>query len=474
MGRWEPVAETLKLLAAKLGFKADPACTSDPARILRPVGTWNRKDLNNPRPVEIVEESEPIAFEDFREKVERAARAAGSKIAEPRPQVGRTSAGINQDFAVARDFPPFSAHKVADHCKQIAMMRDTKGRIAEPHWFTCIQTLRHSVEGAPLIHDWSNGHDGYSVEETNGKIAEACATDYGPAFCDTFEKRNPGGCDGCPSRGKISSPAQLGALVVSVPAMPLNVPAATAPAVLAQPMLSSADQTPATHPLIDLNAQYAWVCQQKQIYRFRYSDFIDPRLFKIALANRPPVLVDAGANSTKSVALADMWLRWPDRRQHQDIVYEPGKDAIFKDCVNIWRGWGCEPAEGDIGPWKQLLDAAFGPECAGRSFFERWVAHQIQHAGQKLNTACVLWSTQQGVGKTLIGETIGRIFGENSATITAAELNGKYNPWARGKQFILGEENTSSTWSNRYRAARPIYRFNSARSIAFSVETASD
>lgn len=216
---WEPVAETLKTLAAKLGFKADPACTSDPARILRPVGTWNRKDPNNPRPVELIDESEPMAFEDFREKVERAARAVGSEISGPRPPVGRTAAGINQDFAFTRDFPPFSAHKVADHCKQIAMMRDTKGRIAEPHWFTCIQTLRHSIEGPPLIHEWSNGYGGYSVEDTNGKIAEACATGYGPAFCNTFEKRNPGGCDACPFKGKISSPAQLGRLHV-VPTLP--------------------------------------------------------------------------------------------------------------------------------------------------------------------------------------------------------------------------------------------------------------
>ena len=64
--------------------------------------------------------------------------------------------------------------------------------------------------------------------------------------------------------------------------------------------------------------------------------------------------------------------------------------------------------------------------------------------GTKLNTAVVMWSVQQGVGKTLIGDTIGRLYGDNFRTISAVELHDRRNEWAKGCQFVLGEENASS------------------------------
>jgi hypothetical protein len=55
-----------------------------------------------------------------------------------------------------------------------------------------------------------------------------------------------------------------------------------------------------------------------------------------------------------------------------------------------------------------------------------------------------MWSVQQGVGKTLIGDTIGRLYGDNFRTISAVELHDRRNEWAKGCQFVLGEENASS------------------------------
>lgn len=210
---WRPISETLKAVCAARGFKADPACTSDPARVLRPVGTFNRKTPNDPRRVEDIYDADPLDFGTFSGLVLRAAKAAGVKPPEGTRQVEAKNETINQAFAIARNFPPCSGIKIAERCAQLGRMRDTRGHISEPAWYSGIQLLCHSVEGAALIHEWSKGHPGYSVDETNRKIAQVRGQDIAPTLCKTFEDRSPGGCEGCPSKGKISSPAQLGGLM---------------------------------------------------------------------------------------------------------------------------------------------------------------------------------------------------------------------------------------------------------------------
>ena len=213
---WRPTAEGLKKLAAHHKFKADPACTADPARVLRSVGTTNRKVPGAPRAVELVAESEALEWGVFRDLVATALAAIGETVAEPIKVRETKAEQLNQEFVVQQSFPPCSAHKVAERCAQVRRMRDTRGCIPEPLWYATIQLLAHSVEGEPLIHEWSKGYDGYTREETDGKIAQVQG--MGPTLCATFADRNPGGCDGCPFKGKISSPIQVGTHVEEAPA----------------------------------------------------------------------------------------------------------------------------------------------------------------------------------------------------------------------------------------------------------------
>ncbi|MHB8388022.1 MAG: DUF927 domain-containing protein [Acidobacteriaceae bacterium] len=214
---WKQTAEDLKQLAAYHKFNADPAVTADQARVLRPVGTWNRK-ASIGRPVELVIDSMPVLFLTFRAAVIAALKSAGIKQIEAVRQVEGQTEGINQAFAVQRDFAPCSGVKVATKCAQLAKIRDTRGCVPEPHWYAAIQLLCHATEGDALIHQWSNGYEGYSEAETNQKIAQVRSQGLGPTLCTTFESRAPGGCDGCPFRGKISSPLQLGTRIESLPA----------------------------------------------------------------------------------------------------------------------------------------------------------------------------------------------------------------------------------------------------------------
>lgn len=214
---WKQTAAGLKALAHAYKFKSDGACTGDLSRVLRPVGTTNRKLPATPRAVELVADAPNIEYADFAARVTRATQRAGAKVVDVVRKVAGATEDINAAFAVAKDFPPCSALKVADRCAQLARMRDTRGQVAEPHWYAAIQLMCHATEGDVLIHQWSNGHAGYSEAETNKKIIQIRSQRLGPTLCTTFADRNPGGCDGCPFLGKISSPAQLGTFVQSAP-----------------------------------------------------------------------------------------------------------------------------------------------------------------------------------------------------------------------------------------------------------------
>jgi hypothetical protein len=193
----------------------------------------------------------------------------------------------------------------------------------------------------------------------------------------------------------------------------------------------------------ELNAKYAWVQRYSEIFRFEFGDFINQSNFRGQYAN-VPVLVEVDGK-LKWRTLAEAWIRSPRRRQHRDVDYMPGKPGIFDDRINFWSGWGCEPIAGPIEPWCALLDYIFAGDVDARKWFEQWIAYPFQHPGAKLNCAAVIWSARQGVGKTLVGETIGKLYGkDNFKTISAAELHGSFNGWAKRCQFVLGEENASS------------------------------
>lgn len=192
----------------------------------------------------------------------------------------------------------------------------------------------------------------------------------------------------------------------------------------------------------EMNRHYAWIERHGTIYRSKYRDFISVEKLRQQFANTHVWGLQKG--KPKDLTHAEAWIASPDRRKFDDVVFEPGKPDIHNGSINLWRGWGVKPKEGDITPWNELLDYIFNGSTDMRNWFECWIAYPIQHPGEKLNTAVVLWSPVQGVGKSLIGETIGQLYGEHFKIISAAELHGKFNSWFRDCQFVLGEENSSS------------------------------
>lgn len=162
-----------------------------------------------------------------------------------------------------------------------------------------------------------------------------------------------------------------------------------------------------------------------------------------ATANALETKVSAkGDTIREKVPAAPVWLRWPLRRSVAKLTYAPGHELITPDRkFNQWPGWGVEPAKGTVQPWLKLTKYLFEDAEDGiLEYFYDWCAWPIQNPGAKLFVAPVIHGIAQGTGKTLVGYTLGRIYGHNFKEIADADLEESY--WAENKQFILGDEIT--------------------------------
>lgn len=169
------------------------------------------------------------------------------------------------------------------------------------------------------------------------------------------------------------------------------------------------------------------------------------QLIDLHFAHRRVSGVDSAGRLVELNAVAE-WLRWPNHRVAPGVVFEPGEKKVLEDgCVNLWPGWAAQPKKGDVSLFIRLIDYLFSAVPAEQKrWFLQWLAYPVQNPGAKLYAACVLWGRDTGTGKSLVGYTIGRLYGPGFAVVTEHQLHGSFNGWQAHRQFILGEEITGS------------------------------
>jgi hypothetical protein len=208
---WEGTANILKSVAHEYGFEVDADLTANPAVILRPPGSTNRKDPLNEKPVSILKDADEVSFDEFKTKLEAAAKKKKVNLAEFK---GPRKKGLNDEFRASSEkteFPSSSARQIAQHCGQVKMFvahNHEPGRIPEPLWFDLIGLLWKTEEGSDIVHEWSKLNPAYSYEETEQRRVRKEA-DGGATTCAQFNKQNPNGCIGCDHK-KLTTPLTLG------------------------------------------------------------------------------------------------------------------------------------------------------------------------------------------------------------------------------------------------------------------------
>lgn len=221
-----------------------------------------------------------------------------------------------------------------------------------------------------------------------------------------------------------------------------------------QQLLIDAPSFESSRELVKLNNELIYVKDPGLIVVLADSRRMSATAFtQHAYANRHYVETSVRSDGTLKLTkkpLAPAWLAWEQRAELESLTYAPGQQRVTEDRrYNLWRGWGCTPARGDVSPWKKLLDFLFESDPSARTWFERWCAYPIQHPGTKLYTAAVLWGVVNGTGKSLVGYSLGKIYGSNFTEIGEEQLHAPFNDWAEAKQFVMGDDVTSGERRNR-------------------------
>jgi hypothetical protein len=201
--QWKPVADQLKKVCAALNLQADSTRTADSASVLRPIGTRNKK--RDPKPVTKIASGNVIPFPRFFQQVHEKAKELNVLLeTKLRP-------ALNAEFLIpVQDGPPSDGAKVKSRCAQIKYIAENQDKIDEPLWYAMVGLARLCENGDQWVHIWSEKHPAYTKEETDRKVAQLEGKDIGPTTCARFEQLNPSVCLGCPLKGTIVSPIQLG------------------------------------------------------------------------------------------------------------------------------------------------------------------------------------------------------------------------------------------------------------------------
>lgn len=203
--------------------------------------------------------------------------------------------------------------------------------------------------------------------------------------------------------------------------------------------------------LFELNSEFVYIRSPNMVLDLKSESKISPSAFRDHILTSEiaeQYLTPGGVTTTRMVSAASAWLKWPLRKGAMGLTYAPGEDQQLlrhgSTYWNSWHGWGAEAEEGDVQPFLDLLDHIFTGADEAKQWFLQWCAYPIQYPGTKLFTSALIWGVKHGTGKSLIGYTLGAIYGKNFTELNQKDLYDGFNEWAENKQFVMGDDVTGS------------------------------
>lgn len=206
LDQWYVLASRFKALCHSYGLIIDPARTADASSVLRTPGTHHHKsgrvvecgDLVGPYPLE--------AFAVLEEMHVEPRRLTSTSL--DRSPVARAMGQVYSD-------EPSDYRAIEKSCRQIGYFANSAGSYPEPFWYSACGLYGYCGDaGRERLYSLGTGYNGFGRDAVSvwidGKINQWQSKTTGPATCARFEELNPGGCEGCPHRGEITSPIALG------------------------------------------------------------------------------------------------------------------------------------------------------------------------------------------------------------------------------------------------------------------------
>jgi len=212
---WRTYAEKFKKLCLDNDFKIDPSVTSDKGRVTRAPNCLNYK-TNPPSPTKVISDELPVyVFEEFKQflgdpSVEEILKAASKGLTEEE----RRMHGLDNWEASFDKI--LKESMLGTGCNQIKHMMEHPDDVSYELWTAGLTVASRCVDAETAIHTLSEGAKNYNREAT---ILKAASFD-GVHSCNSFDNSNPGGCNGCAHRGRITNPLKLGKVFKIAPVVP--------------------------------------------------------------------------------------------------------------------------------------------------------------------------------------------------------------------------------------------------------------
>lgn len=207
VAEWQKAADMLKAACVKFNFPADPVATSDSARILRVPGTYNFKDPDNPKDVEVVEDCDPDLL-----PIDKYISILGALPIDVKPSRKPDAVKLKPNATTlalmgntqSRFTKIVRVSLRGEGCNFIRNSILNQAQMDEPKWRATLSIAQACVDAETAIHKASNQHPEYSA----GATIEKANQTGGPYKCSTIQGIDPAACEGCPL--KIASPIALG------------------------------------------------------------------------------------------------------------------------------------------------------------------------------------------------------------------------------------------------------------------------
>ena len=202
---WESIAAKFRAACEEHKFYVDPS-VFETARVLRVPGTPNFKD-NTPQIVTVLHVAPVTKLEDFCSALGTTHDAPEpSEFRGPRRQRVSALGKVLMENMDSRFGKIMLRSAKGEGCAQLLSCYTDRDKLPEPRWFDALSVAKFCSDANASIQALSSGHPDYDPSEVEHKIVHI----VGPHTCDVFERNNPGGCDGCPHKGKLKSPISLG------------------------------------------------------------------------------------------------------------------------------------------------------------------------------------------------------------------------------------------------------------------------
>jgi len=145
---------------------------------------------------------------------------------------------------------------------------------------------------------------------------------------------------------------------------------------------------------------------------------------------------EAHAKMSDGKAFIMKWIREDESiLTYKKLVFCPKQEAP-PNCFNIFDGFGNIPAIGDFSAFTELVGIVANHDASVEAYLHNLFARMIQKPYEK-SGVCVCLIGNQGVGKTVLAQKVGKIFGPSYFYETTSPQNNVFHTFNSGTERCI-------------------------------------